>query len=191
MRRFRQVDNRVYDQRQMREQSEAEKRKIILATVLQGEITFSARRKSLYHGGALTIMLLALGSTIAATVLGVSGLGRTQVVGCIAALPALFAYTAIALKLEGKAGWHNRRFVKLRVFLSRLNLELSDPILIQEVRALSSEHNKFNEDMDAEWERELSFDFLGIGKRNGFTPQSSESSAAPSPGPQGPGASTP
>jgi hypothetical protein len=129
---------------------------------LQDQVYFSERKASLNHYASLALMGLALGCTIAASVLGIFSLASARVVGGLAGLPAVIAFVAITLQLEAKSSWHYQKAVKTRTLLRRLRHQGPDPMTIEYIAGISEEFNLLDETMAEERLRNLTLNWRSL-----------------------------
>ncbi|HEX4227256.1 MAG TPA: hypothetical protein VHZ07_01205 [Bryobacteraceae bacterium] len=135
---------------------------IDLKEVLENQIWYSEREASLNHYASLALMVLALGSTLAASVLAIFSLASEKIVGGIAGLPAVIAIIALTLKLDAISNWNYRKAVKTRTLLRRLMYEGPEPMTTDYIASISAEFNRLDDVMAKERLQNLTLDWASV-----------------------------
>ena len=158
--------------------SELEARKDSLNSKLNASIHKASSRAKSNQITSFMLMIIALLCTVAAAICGiVFDLGKWA--GALAIMPTLIAFVASSLKLQGKAQWHYRREGELRTLRSRLKYQLSESPTADQIAAVAKSWDDMEKRMQADWERNLSFDFAALSQRSHVMDQPPESTAMP------------
>jgi hypothetical protein len=127
------------------------------------------------------LFMLALACSVAAAITGLFSTVSAKIVGGIAALPPIIAFVATNLKLEARSRWHYKKSYGMDALRSRLLYQLPEEPTTDNISAIALDRDKLNALMEIEWQP-LQSDFGGLLKpKSTTTPQSTESSAAPTP----------
>ena len=134
----------------------ADDRYASLKESLEDQVAFSEGRATLNRHAMTALTVIGLGCTVTAAVVGIFSLGTEKTVGGIAALPAVIAGIAQALKLEAVSSWHYRKGVMTRILLRRLRFEGPDPMTTEYISSISAAFNSMDQLMAEEWKQKIS-----------------------------------
>ena len=83
-----------------------------------------------------------------------------RIVGGIAALPPLIAYVATSFRLELRQNWYYRKAVGLDALRSQLLYQLPEEPTAEDVSAIAAARDKLVIDMQHEWYKTITRNFL-------------------------------
>jgi len=127
-----------------------------LEETLCGDMDHERTRAVVDYWISIVSMLLTLAASFAA---GIGALGfqwTARTTGIVAFIPGAIGIVMTTMKFEGKANWHYRKFYALSSLEQRLKHELSIPIGVDQVAAISRERRDVIATMQKEWETSLS-----------------------------------
>ena len=107
----------------------------------------------------ITLMLLTVGSSALAAVLGLGLKVDPRIVGGIALIPGICAGIASQFRVEGKTDWHYRKYDALKALLRQLNYVTPINPSAEEVAGIAATLTKIEAEMTAAWEKTLEFSF--------------------------------
>jgi hypothetical protein len=105
---------------------------------------------------ALTLMAMALVSSVAAGLGGLAFGWTAERTGAVAFIPGAIAVIAATMKFEGKSNWHYRKLYGFNSLKSRLLYELPLDPSVDHLAAISKERRELITEMEKEWEAVLS-----------------------------------
>jgi hypothetical protein len=143
---------------------EMEARTCGLCTELDQAIRHYNSRARAAYWFAHILMILTVGTSIAATLCGVFLDVNGKVTGGIASLPAIMALVAVTFKPAGRANWHYRKKDRLYELRRRLRYELPESPSADNVAAISKAWTQLTDKMNEEWEREFTLSWAGFAK---------------------------
>lgn len=133
-----------------------------LVAELEPEIANEIQMANWNHRLSLGFMIVALLFSVATAIAGIFIKAKSEIVGAMAILPALIAYVAINLKLNGKSSWHYRMADGLDGFRSRLLYQLPDPPTVENIAGIAQARDAFIKEMQEEWDRTLALNWSGL-----------------------------
>jgi hypothetical protein len=159
----------------MTDEPEAIKRKNALAQELEERTKEELKWANWNHRGSLISMVLALGCTVVAGILGFFyQAANPKVIAGFAVLPALIALVANTMKFESKNSWHARLCDGLSTLRSRLLYQQPELPTLDQVARIAEDRDNLEIKMQAEWDRSLLLSWAGL-RNNSTTSQSNES----------------
>src|SRR5438067_811541 len=147
------------------ETAELRKRKEGIDASLEKDIVFEKRLGRLNYWLLNAFVAISLGSTVAAALGGLFFDWDKKLIGGLAAVPALLAFTATQLKFRYKSEWHYRKSLALANILSRLRLQTSLLPMQDEIKGLDEERWDINKALEDEWNRNHFPDLDEISRR--------------------------
>lgn len=107
------------------------------------------------------LMILTVGSSAAAGILGLWLDPPTREVALLALIPAIAVSVGNQFKLQGKADWHYRKYDALKALLRRLNYDLPLKPSAAQVAEIGQALSKIEAEMTAAWEDSVAFKLEG------------------------------
>jgi hypothetical protein len=140
-------------------------RKRALTQELDGQIAYSENKAICNHWISLILMLVALGCSVTAAIIGIFLSVSSKIVGGIALLPPLIAYGVVNMKFDGKSSWHYRKSKMLSSLRSRLLYQQPEAPTVDNIAAIARERDELDLKMQAEWDKTLVFNWSGMSNR--------------------------
>jgi hypothetical protein len=137
-------------------EEETRERARSLEAALDADMIREKGRATADYWVSVVLMIVTLAASFTA---GIGALGfqwSARTTGIVAFIPGAVAIVMTTMKFEGKANWHYRKLYGLSSLRNRLKYELSIPIGVEQVAAISREHRELTSTMEREWETSLS-----------------------------------
>jgi hypothetical protein len=143
--------------------SEIEQRRAALLEALHAKESEARSLGKANQRTAIVLMILAITSSAAAGIIGLSGLLGSRYVGAIALLPGFIALLASTLKFDQRARWHYKRKRNMGALAGRLEYEIPSPPTLDQLALIHKEKAAIDEKMDSEWERTFALNWGSVG----------------------------
>jgi hypothetical protein len=124
-----------------------------LRAKLEWECRHDLRWAKAGHFAFNSLLVVGIGSSVAAGLLGFGGVGNPKIVGVIALIPAASAGALKQLQLHWRSMWHYRKRDQVDELLQRLEYGLSDPPTAEQVATIAQEYAEINSRMTLEWNK--------------------------------------
>ena len=143
----------------------AERRRRALQADLKSLVLSSSSKGKTAYFAAFFFMVLAVLASIVAALGGIFDLFGNKIVGSLALIPGVISIFPTSLKLQARASWHYRKKDAAQGLLNEIEYGVSDPPLIDEIKAIAAKLSTLNIDMGREWETALAFTVTGAADR--------------------------
>lgn len=107
---------------------------------------------------SIGLMIVTVGSSALAGILGLGFGVDTRIVAAIALIPGIAVAIANQSKLQGKVDWHYRKYDAIKALLRRVNYDLPPEPSAAQVAEIANAFSKVEAEMTAAWEKALSLE---------------------------------
>lgn len=107
---------------------------------------------------SIGLMILTVGSSALAGILGLGFGVDTRIVAGIALIPGIAVAIANQSKLQGKVDWHYRKYDAIKALLRRVNYDLPPEPSAAQVAEIANAFSKVEAEMTAAWEKTLALE---------------------------------
>jgi hypothetical protein len=117
--------------------------------------TYQANLARIDHAVGLILLLLAIGSSGTAALLGFATQVRSSYIGALALVPGSLALLATTVKFDARAQWHFDKKRALNGLERRLEFEMPNPPTADQIALIANELTKIHQTFGKRWSREF------------------------------------